>query len=375
LTRGRTWALIAGGGTAGHVVPALSVAHALVDRGHEPASIHFVGSRRGMEAQMVPDAGFGITLLPGRGLNERKLNVENLRSASALMAAAGAGVGVVARRRPAIVLSVGGYASLAPAAAAAVLRRPLVLHEQNALPGAVNRLTGRFARACAVSLPATPLPRPVLTGNPVEPRFVKIDRSDEGRRAARERLGLPLDRTVIAAWGGSLGSRRINAAIKSLVESWRDRGDLAVHHVIGRRDFGSWTDPDHGQPDRGQIHYRSVEYEAAMPDVMLAADVAVCRAGGMTVAELAIAGLPAVLVPLPIATEDHQMANARALVDGGGALVIRDAALDGPTLAGLLEPLLKDDTARARMAEAVASMAAPGAASEIAQLMETHALW
>ena len=370
MSPAHTWALIAGGGTAGHVVPALSVARALVERGHQPRSIHFVGSRRGMEAQMVPAAGFEVTLLPGRGLNERKINLENLRSAASLAAAAAGGMGVVARRRPGVVLSVGGYASLAPALAAGLLRRPLVLHEQNALPGAVNRITGRFARACAVSLPGTPLPRPVLTGNPVAGEFARLDRSPGARDAARRRLGLPTERTVIVAWGGSLGSRRINESVRELVEKWSDRADLAVHHVIGRRDFGSWTDPA-----AGRIEYRSVEYEAAMADVLTAADIGVCRAGGMTVAELAMAGLPAVLVPLPIATEDHQMANARSLVDAGGALVIRDAELNGATLAGLLEPLLADPSRRSRMSEAVSSLARPDAADQIAQLMETHALW
>ena len=366
----RVWALIAGGGTAGHVGPALAVARALVERGHAAESIHFVGSRRGMEARMVPEAGFEITLLPGRGINERKLNLENLVSAGALAAAGAAGVAVVARKRPAVVLSVGGYASLAPGIGAGLLRRPLVVHEQNALPGAANRVTARFARACAVSLPGTPLPRPVLTGNPVSDQFVELDRGEASRRAARQRLGLPLDKKVIAAWGGSLGSRRINESVKAAVESWSDRDDLAVHHVIGRRDFGTWVGPA-----SGRVQYRAVEYESSMADLLLAADVGVCRAGGNTIAELAIAGLPAVLVPLPIATEDHQMANARSLVDAGGALVVRDGELDGPTLAALLEPLLADETRRAHMVESVASMARPDAAQQIAELMKTHALW
>lgn len=319
---------------------------------------------------MVPEAGFGLTLLPGRGLNQRRLNLANLRSAGALAGAGAAGFRVVARRRPAVVLAVGGYAAFAPAVSAAALRRPLVVHEQNAHPGAVNRAVGRFARACAVSLPGTPLPRPVLTGNPVSPEFTRLDCSEAGRRAARERLGLPFDKLVLAAWGGSLGSRSINETIRALVESWSGRDDLAVHHVIGRRDFPSWA-----PPAPGRVQYRAVEYEAAMSDVMLAADLAVCRAGGMTVAELALAGLPAVLVPLPIATDDHQMANARALVEAGGALVIRDAELGRGSLAALIEPLLEDPVRRARMASSLSSMARPDAAAEIAQLMETHALW
>ena len=319
---------------------------------------------------MVPAAGFGLTLLPGRGLNERKINLENLVSAGALAGAGVAALGVMARHRPAIFLSVGGYAALAPGLAAGTMRRPVVLHEQNALPSAANRIIARFARACAVSLPGTPLPRPVLTGNPVSRAFAGISRTEGARRAARERLGLPVDKTVIAAWGSSLGTRSINEAVRSLVQSWAERDDIAVHHVIGRRDFPSWT-----TPESGKVEYRAVEYEEAMADMMIAADVAVCRAGGNTVAELAIAGLPAILVPLPIATEDHQMSNARALVDAGGALVVRDAELDGPMLVSMLEPLLADPEHRTRMSSALTAIARPDAADQIAQLMETHALW
>lgn len=363
-----TWALIAGGGTAGHVVPALAVAKALVSRGHSPGDIHFVGARRGMEADLVPAAGFGITLLPGRGINERKLTLANLAAAGALAGAGAAGMAVVARRRPAVVLCVGGYASLAPGLAAGVLRRPLIVHEQNAVPGAANKINSRFARACAVSLPGTAIARPVFTGNPVSAEFADLDPSPEGKRAARERLGLDPSRTVVAAWGGSLGSRRINEAIRGVVEAWSDRDDLVVHHVVGRRDFGTWK-----PPAPGRITYRAVEYENAMADLLLAADVGVSRAGGMTVAELALAGLPAILVPLPIATEDHQSANARVLVDAGGALTVQDRDLDANSLASLLEPLVGDPERRRRMSRAVAALGRPDAADQVAELMETHA--
>lgn len=363
-----TWALIAGGGTAGHVVPALAVAKALVARGHRPDEIHFVGARRGMEAELVPAAGFGITLLPGRGINERKLTLANVLAAGALAGAGAAGVGVVARHRPAVVLCVGGYASLAPGIAAGILRRPLVLHEQNAVPSAANKVNSRFARACAVSLPGTPLARPVLTGNPVSAEFASLDRTPAAKRAARARLGLDPDKTLIAAWGGSLGSRRINEAVGGLVAAWSDRAELVVHHVVGRRDFPGWR-----SPAAGRITYRAVEYESAMADLLVAADVGVSRAGATTVAELAMAGLPAILVPLPIATEDHQSANARVLVDAGGALTVQDRDLDTTSLAALLEPLIADPERRSRMSKAMSTLGRPDAAERVAELMETHA--
>ena len=363
-----TWALIAGGGTAGHVMPALAVAKALVSRGHAAEEIHFVGSRRGMETDLVPAEGFGLTVLPGRGLNERKLTVANVVAAGALAGAGAAAMGVVARRRPSVVLCVGGYASLAPGIAAGILRRPLVLHEQNAVPSAANQVNSRFARACAVSLPGTPLRRPVLTGNPVSAEFASLERTPAAKRAARERLGLDPDKTVIAAWGGSLGSASINQAVRGLAQAWTDRDDLVVHHVVGRRDFPGWE-----APPAGRMTYRAVEYEDAMADLLVAADLGVSRAGGMTVAELAMAGLPAVLVPLPIAPGDTQSANARTLVDAGGALTVRDADLNAGSLMALLEPLLADPERRSRMSAAVATLGRPDAAQQVAELMETHA--
>jgi len=363
-----SWALIAGGGTAGHVVPALAVAEELVSRGHPREEIRFIGSKRGMETTMVPEAGFPIDLLPGRGINERRFNLANLKAAAGLASAAAAGLVLVARHRPAVVLGVGGYASLAPSMAAGLLRRPLVLHEQNARPGASNRAAARFAKACAVSLPGTPLPNPVLTGNPTSSAFAGLRRDEASRTQARLRLGLPLDKLVVASWGGSLGSRRINEAVRSLAERWHHRTDVCFRQVIGRRDFAGWRDPQ-----AGAVGYASVEYERAMADLMLAADFGVCRAGGMTVAELAATGLPAILVPLPIATEDHQTANARALVDAGGALLVADPYLDVDRLDQMLGPMLVDPSRLKRMSAAMSSLACPHAAGQVADLMEAHA--
>jgi undecaprenyldiphospho-muramoylpentapeptide beta-N-acetylglucosaminyltransferase len=360
--------LIAGGGTAGHVVPALAVAEELVSRGHPRDQIRFVGSRRGMEATMVPDAGFPIDLLPGRGINERRFNLSNLKAAAGLVGAAGAGLVLVARHRPAVVLGVGGYASLAPSMAAGLLRRPLVLHEQNARPGASNRAAARFAKACAVSLPNTPLPNPVLTGNPTSSSFTGLRRDEASRTQARRRLGLPSDKLVVASWGGSLGSRRINEAVRSLAQRWQHRADVCFRQVIGRRDFPGWQDPP-----AGAVGYASEEYERAMAHLMLAADFGVCRAGGMTVAELAATGLPAIVVPLPIATEDHQTANARALVDAGAALLVPDSELSVDRLDQLLGPLLADPSRLGAMSVAMSSLARPHAAGQVADLMEAHA--
>jgi len=366
-----TWALIAGGGTAGHTLPGIAIGRALVARGHEAAAIHFVGSERGSEARLVPDAGFTLTALPGRGI-QRRLTLANVGAVVGLVRAFGRALSLVRRRRPAVVVALGGYASVACALAAVVFRIPIVVAEQNAVPGAANRLVARFARAAAVSFPGTDLPRAVVTGNPVRPEILAVDR-ERDTAAARERLGLPPDRVVVLAFGGSLGARRINQAVTGLVGRWADRSDVAVRHVVGERD---WDDPSARSEERdgaGGILYRPVRYEDDMPTTMAAADLVVARAGATTVAELAVLGLPSVLVPLPIATADHQTANARGLVDLGAARLVPDGELDVDRLEQEIGPLVTDTMARTAMGEAARELGRPDAADRVADLVEAHA--
>jgi UDP-N-acetylglucosamine--N-acetylmuramyl-(pentapeptide) pyrophosphoryl-undecaprenol N-acetylglucosamine transferase len=367
----RTWAVVAGGGTAGHVVPAIAAARALVEGGRPAATIHFVGARRGPEARLVPAAGFGITLLPGRGI-ARQLTPANVGAVLGLAWAVVRAVALVARRRPALVLAVGGYASVPCAVAAAALRVPIVVHEQNARPGLANRMVARFARACAVSFDGTALPRPVVTGNPVSPEILAVDRSASSRAAARRELGLPADATVVAVFGGSLGARRINQAAFGLVRAWEGRSDVAVRHAVGSRDWVE-AQADLPRPPPGGLAYQAVEYEDRMPLLLSAADVAVCRSGGSTVAELAAVGLPSVLVPLPIAPDDHQTANARPLVHRGGAVLVPDAELTAERLALELDRLVGDPGRLEAMGRAAREGARRDAARHLAELVEQHA--
>jgi UDP-N-acetylmuramate--alanine ligase len=367
----RVWAVIAGGGTAGHVLPAVAIGQALVRRGHSRQSIHFVGSSRGMEGRLVPDAGFSITLLPGRGI-ARRWTVDNLVAVGGLLAATLRALLLVGRLRPSVVIAVGGYASAAAALAAVVWRIPLVVAEQNAVPGLANRLAGRFAAACAVSFPGTPLPRAVVTGNPVRPEMLAVDRSDKGRARARAALGLPDDVLVVAAAGGSLGARRVNQAVLGLARAWAERPGLAIRHVVGERDFAELRQAAPA-PTPGGLVYQQVGFENRMDLLLGAADVAIQRAGASTVAELTAVGVPAILVPLPGAPGDHQSANAHRLAEAGAAQVIADGDLDATRLAGELDALLADPGQRQAMAAAARGLARPHAAEAVAGLAEAHA--
>ncbi len=363
------FAVIAGGGTAGHVHPGLAVALALVERGHPPCSILYVGAERGIEHELVPRAGFELVTLPGRGI-PRRLSVDAARAAASVGRGMMGGYRLVGRERPRVVLSLGGYAALPCAVGAGLHRIPVVVHEQNAAPGAANRVTGRWARACAVSFAGTPLPNPVLTGNPVRPEMLEVSR-DRDRASARTRLGIGADRTLVVVTGGSLGALRLNEAALEAARAWQDRDDLAVRHIVGARDWELLA--SRRAAISGRLAYEAVRYEDDMPTVFAAADVVVSRAGASTIAELAAVGVPSVLVPLPGAPGDHQTANARALVDVGGARLVPDESLDGDTLRRAVEELVATPGALEAMAAAAASIGRPDAADRVAQLVEDHA--
>ncbi len=351
-------------------MPAIAIGRALVARGHTPESIHFVGSRRGIDSKLVPAAGFAVTLLPGRGL-ARKLTLDNLQSLFGFAAGLILAVVLLARLRPAVVVSMGGYASAPCAFAAALFRVPLVLSEQNAVPTATHRLVGRFAAASAVPYEGTPLPRPVVTGNPVRPEILAVDASPAGRMAARRDLGLPEDAVVIAAVGGSLGARTINAAILDLVGRWHG-APLAIRHAVGERDW-AWATSATPQPAAGIVAYQPVPYEDRMAELLAACDLVVSRSGG-SVAELAVVGRASILVPLPIAPYDHQAHNARQLVEAGAAIMLRDHECTGERLEKELRTLLADGPARlVAMGEAARSLGRPDAADAVAAVVEVHA--
>ncbi len=368
---GGVWAVIAGGGTAGHVLPGISIAQHIVDRGAPREAVHFVGSSRGVETRLVVEAGFGLTALPGRGL-QRRLALSNVAAAIGLLRAFVQALMVLRRCKPAVVLGLGGYASAACGAAAALLRVPLVITEQNAVPGLANRLLSRFAAGAATAFEATDLRGATWTGNPVRTEVLAADRT-ACRAASRAALGVGAERRLVAVFGGSLGARRINEAVAGAVERWQARSDLHIRHIAGRRDYDDLSHRVAPDP-RSPLNYDLVDYEENMAAVYAAADLVVSRAGATTVAELAAVGVPAVLVPLPGAPGDHQTANARRLAAAGGAVIVNDADLDPARLAAEVDALLQDPDRLSSMAGAAAELARPDAAGAVVDLVERCAL-
>ncbi len=382
----RRGTVIAGGGTGGHIVPSLQIARALVDRGHPAESIELYGSRRGQEATAWPTLEFPHTLLPGRGVRRSLRPSAWWANAGAVFGLAWACLRALASfltRRPRVVVIVGGYASF-PAGLAAVLTRvPLVSMNTDAVPGAVNGLLGRFAVANAVAFAGTDLPRTHVTGTPVRPELATLERTPDRQADSRAALGLPPDRQTVACAGGSLGARRVNRAVAELAGSWAGCADRSLYHVTGRRDFeafaaeaaaraSSGTTAGEGSNGSG-LCYRVVPFEDRMPDLYNAADVCVVRAGAMTVAELLVAGVPAILVPLPGAPRDHQTRNADALVAMGAAVLVPDHECDGRRLGLALDALLSDPDRLRAMGEAARANGHPDAAARVAELVDAHA--
>jgi UDP-N-acetylglucosamine:LPS N-acetylglucosamine transferase len=389
--------VIAGGGTGGHIVPSLQIARALVERGHTPDTIELYGSRRGQEASTWPSLEFPYTLLPGRGIRRSMRPSawwDNVGAVAGLVWACARAVSAFVARRPRVVVIVGGYASF-PAGLAAVLTRvPLVSVSTDAVPGAVNGFLGRFAAANAVAFPGTDLPRAHVTGTPVGPELAALDQTPEARADSRAVLGLPTDRVTVATVGGSLGALRINRAVAELADTWATCQGRSLYQVTGRRDYEAFSGAPHDAADQdgdgvrdngvrdggvsdggvsdGLCH-RIVPFEDRMPLLYSAADVCVTRAGAMTVAELLVTGVPAILIPLPGAPRDHQTRNAEALVDIGAAVHVPDPECDGPRLALELDALLSDPARLRAMRAAARRHAHPDAAGRVAELVDAHA--
>jgi UDP-N-acetylglucosamine--N-acetylmuramyl-(pentapeptide) pyrophosphoryl-undecaprenol N-acetylglucosamine transferase len=339
---------IAAGGTAGHVTPALAVADALRAEG---ASVTFIGGERA-EAELVPAAGYPLHTIAVEGLQRGN----PLRAARALLRAARA----VARSRallaelaPHAVMGGGGYVA-GPVGVAALTRRiPLVLTEADSHLGLTNRALARCARRVCLSFPIEGRtgPRYKLTGRP-------IPVPDADRGAARERFGIASGELCVLVFGGSLGSRSINRAALEAFSS----GTFHVLHVCGRRDY------EHCSRRTLRAGYDLREYLpiAEFADALAASDLVVARAGG-SVFELAAYGLPAILVPYPHASADHQSANARWMADAGAAVVVADAELSCARLAREVAALLANRTRLAAMAGASRRLALPDAARAVAR--------
>jgi UDP-N-acetylglucosamine--N-acetylmuramyl-(pentapeptide) pyrophosphoryl-undecaprenol N-acetylglucosamine transferase len=345
--------VIAGGGTGGHLYPGLAVAREL-QRREASAQVTFAGTARGLEARVIPREGFELDLIRSAGLKGKSMAAA-IRGASLLPASALDAWRVLTRREPNVVIGVGGYSSGPVVLAAALRRIPTLVLEQNAVPGFTNRTLARVVDAAAVTFETT-LPhfrgRGFVSGNPVRSEFFvgpEPPRSDPSGAAA------------VLIFGGSQGAHAINMAMVEAAPRLAAHDRLAITHQSGERDLAVVRDAF----ERAGLHARVEPYLFEMAAEMKQADLVVCRAGATTLAELAASGRPAVLVPLPTATDDHQRKNAMVLRDAGAAVVLDQRDLTGDALARVIGELADAPQRRAAMSDAMRRFARPDAAAVI----------
>jgi len=341
--------VVTGGGTGGHVFPGIAVAEALKRLAPE-AEVLFVGGAAGLEATAVPEAGFPFRAVPARGLLGRRLLAVPMVFWILLR-------GMLASYRilhgfdPDVVFATGGYVSGAVSIVGRLLGKPLILHEQNSVPGLTNRMLSRVATEVHLNIPGARRffarrRHLKLSGNPIRQNVLAGDRD----RALRE-YGLQNERITILILGGSQGARSINRAAVNAIHLLRDRRDIQFIVQTGQRDY----------------------HRAHHGDAYRVADLVVARSGAMTLTEIAVCGKASILIPFPHATHDHQEANARVLAEAGAASVIRDGDLDGELLASEIAKVIDTPRKLREMCNSALLMARPDAAEKIAAALVRHA--
>lgn len=361
--------VVAGGGTAGHIEPALATADAL--RRYDPSvRITALGTERGLETRLVPERGYQLALIPPVPL-PRRITLDLVKLPLRLRRAVAETAGILRSRRADVLAGFGGYVALPAYLAARRVGIPIVVHEANARPGLANRIGARLTPHVATSVPDSPLPGAEFVGIPLRQAVATLDR-ESARAAARAEFGLAPDLPTVLVTGGSQGARRINIAVQGAAEAFRAAG-VQVLHAVGPANMPEAGD---GAADpaeaRDAVVYRTVPYIDRMELAYAAADLAICRAGAMTCAELAAVGLPAVFVPLPHGNGE-QRRNALPLVRAGAGLMVADGDLDAEWVRDQVPALATDENRLAGMAHAAAKLGRRDADDRLAAMIRRAA--
>ena len=335
--------VLAGGGTAGHVEPALALADAL-RRANPRIPITCLGTERGLETRLVPLRGYDLELIPAVPL-PRSVNQQLLSVPGRLGTAVGAAAAVLDRVRADVLVGFGGYVATPGYLAARRRGVPIVVHEANARPGLANRMGARLTRHVFTGQPGTKLAHATYIGIPIRPEIAGLDRLALGDKA-RAHFGLRPDLPVLLVTGGSQGARSLNQAVVAAA-AWIRSAGVQLLHIVGPR-----SDVD-VPPPGGEPPYVALPYLDRMDLAYAAADFALCRAGAMTCAELTAVGLPAAYVPLPHGNGEQRM-NAAPVADVGGGIIVDDAQLSPEWIADTLLPVLLDSELVAAMSRAAA---------------------
>lgn len=353
--------VLSGGGTAGHINPALALADVLRQRGCE---VYFAGTPTGVESRLVKQAGIPFSPFEAAGF-DRQAPWTLITSTLKIARSAAKAKAWMKSLQPDVVIGFGGYVSIPVGLAAESLGIPLVVHEQNSVMGMANKFLGKKASVVALTYEVAAkdvadASKVEVTGNPVRASVLAASR-EEGRSM----LGVPEDATMLLVFGGSLGARHINEAIVGLKDRLLSVPGLFLVHITGPKEYDAVVEALALSTEEAR-RWTVMPYQDRMAETLAAADCALSRAGATSLAEISALGLPALLVPFPYATEDHQTTNAKAYVARGAAFMMPDDQLDTPAFAEKLFALVEDASVRQAMREAAATFETQDAAGKLA---------
>lgn len=357
--------VLVGGGTGGHIYPALAIARGVKDKVPSIA-VRFIGTQQGLESKIIPQAGFPFSTIDIEGLNRSSL-LKAVKSLFRVPRGFWQARSLLKEFAPDLVVGTGGYVSYPVIMAASIMGIPTIIHEQNAYPGLANRALARrvdhvlltfeearqFLKAARIDVTGLPVRREILEAN---------------RAEGRKKLGFSEDLFTLVAFGGSRGALSINRAMLGVINRYR-REKMQVLWITGESGYNDLIRELSSQSGEGQLKLKMLPYMHDIADALAAADLVVCRAGAATLSELAILGVPAILVPYPYAAENHQEKNARALADKGAAELIIDEFLDGDVLSGKIDELRGNPAKLRDMAFKIKREAKPQALEKIVEII------
>lgn len=371
---GKFRVIVTGGGTGGHVYPALAVVEELKKRYGSNVDYLYAGTPKGMEARLAVQSGVKFAPVNAAGLMG-KPGIKAFRAAITNLKGISEAKKLIRSFRPDVVLGTGGFVCAPMCFAAALCKVPYVIHEQNSYPGSANRLLARKAATVAISIAGTEKlfadpKKCVYTGNPVRSEIIATDRA-----TARQRLGIAFNDKVVLVVGGSLGARALNNAMLEALPLIGKLDKLQIIMITGKNEFEKVAERLSELKPDGHAQVSLLAYADNMHDYLAAADVAVSRAGATTIAELAGSATPAIFVPYPHATADHQKKNAMVMCETGAAVMIEEKDLTAQGIAEKLKSMLDDPDILNRMSKAAGDGFMADAAKEIVDLLEAAAAY
>lgn len=356
--------ILAGGGTGGHIYPAIAIAQA-IRKSFPDSDILFIGTERGLEKELVIKAGFPLKTIRVRGFR-RKLSIDTLISVKELVHGAMDSIGLLKREKPDIVIGTGGYVAGPAVFFASILGIPTAIHEQNVTPGVTNKILSRFVDKIFISFPDSmkyfPKEKTLLSGNPVRKEITKGN-----RLMALKKFGLSPDLPVVLCFGGSQGAARINDAVCHIIEAIKDAASFQLIHITGKNHYerirNLLAKKGIDTEELGNIILRP--YIHKMQEAYAAADLVISRAGALSIAELSVCGKPAILIPLSTAANQHQDFNAKFMERNGAAVIIDEDKLSGKSLLDTIESIIFDKHCLHKMSMASKNLAIEDAAEKI----------